>query len=266
MNRLPAFLAISLACTGCSGPEAGLPPEYRHLALPEARLRSAEARERGRALFLEHCALCHGARGDGQGERRAGLSSRPRDLTDPAWRRRVTPRRLYFAIRQGVRGTAMPSWSSLPEAEVWDLVAFLLSLTATGESGRLGHLTEATLPGGGAGHGFATAWCEICRLSYLIPCMPIASVEIAPPRSRERASLKSSQPRSAAAVRVGRGSSRRSFRPTRSHVASAGVSSDRGLPPRPGGHQAGPRAPGPQPAGGAQASAGRARGRARTGR
>ena len=58
-----------------------------------------------------------------------------------------------------------------------------------------------------------------------MPTMPIAHAEIAPPRSRERASLKSSQPGSAAAARVGRGLSRRSFRPTRSRVASAGASS-----------------------------------------
>lgn len=128
MRRLPAALAISLTFTACRGPDADLPPEYRRLEVPAERLRSAEARERGRALYQQHCALCHGARGDGQGVRRVGLSSRPRDFTDPAWRLEASPRRLYFAIREGVRATAMPSWKSLDEAETWDLVAFLLSL------------------------------------------------------------------------------------------------------------------------------------------
>jgi high-affinity iron transporter len=96
--------------------------------VPEARLRSPEARERGRAHFEARCALCHGVRADGQGVRREGLSSRPRDFTDPAWRRGTSPRRVYFAIREGVAGTAMPSWKSLDEDDAWDLVAFLLAV------------------------------------------------------------------------------------------------------------------------------------------
>ncbi len=126
MKRLPAALAISLTFTACRGGDSGLPPDYRRLEVPETRLRSAEARERGRALYHVHCVLCHGERADGQGARREGLSSRPRDFTNPSWRRQASPRGLYFAIREGVRGTAMPSWKSLDEAEAWDLVAFLL--------------------------------------------------------------------------------------------------------------------------------------------
>jgi high-affinity iron transporter len=96
--------------------------------VPEAQLRSPEARERGRTLFAQHCALCHGENADGQGARREGLSTRPRDFTDPAWAHRRSPRSVYVAIREGVRGTAMPSWKSLEAEETWDLVAFVLSL------------------------------------------------------------------------------------------------------------------------------------------
>jgi high-affinity iron transporter len=127
MRRLLAAWAISLTFTACSGGDASLPAEYRRLPVPEA-VRSPEARARGRALFVRHCALCHGERADGQGARREGLSTRPRDFTDPAWALRSSPRAVYFAIREGVRGTAMPSWRSLEAAETWDLVAFLLSV------------------------------------------------------------------------------------------------------------------------------------------
>jgi high-affinity iron transporter len=95
--------------------------------VPEERLASAQARERGRALFAEHCALCHGERADGRGVRREGLSTRPRDFTDPAWRLRTSPRAVFVAIREGVPRTAMPSWKSLDSEQTWDLVAFLLS-------------------------------------------------------------------------------------------------------------------------------------------
>jgi high-affinity iron transporter len=128
MRPRGAILAISLTFSGCSDRDRDLPPEYRRLEAPEARLRSAEARERGRALFEQHCALCHGTRADGQGVRREGLTSRPRDFTDPSWRGRASPPRIFYALREGVRGTAMPSWRSLSDGETWDLVAFLLSV------------------------------------------------------------------------------------------------------------------------------------------
>jgi mono/diheme cytochrome c family protein len=119
---------MSLAFWGCRGPDGDLPRHYREVEVPVARLRSAAAQERGRRLFLVHCALCHGERADGRGVRREGLGTSPRDFTDPSWRRRRSPRRVYFAIREGVPGTAMPSWMALEEEESWDLVSYLLSV------------------------------------------------------------------------------------------------------------------------------------------
>jgi mono/diheme cytochrome c family protein len=117
-----------LGCTGCSGPDAELPAAYRGMEVPATRLASAEARARGRALFLESCALCHGEHADGRGMRREGLGRPPRDFTSPTWRRSASPRRVYFAIREGVRGTAMAAWKgALDEEQTWDLVAYLLS-------------------------------------------------------------------------------------------------------------------------------------------
>ncbi|HLK10612.1 MAG TPA: cytochrome c [Candidatus Binatia bacterium] len=116
-----------LASSGCSGGDRDLPAIYRRLPVPAARLASPAARRRGAALFAEHCALCHGERGDGRGVRHEGLSTAPRDFTDPAWQQRTSPRRAFFAIREGVPGTAMPSWRALDDAQTWDLVARVLS-------------------------------------------------------------------------------------------------------------------------------------------
>lgn len=127
MKRLCGLVAMSLAFLACKGPDSGLPEAYRRLAVPAARLESPEARERGRALFLEHCALCHGDRADGRGVRRQGLSSQPRDFTDAAWRERTSPRRVFFVIREGSAGTAMPAWKALDDGEIWDLMAYLLA-------------------------------------------------------------------------------------------------------------------------------------------
>jgi mono/diheme cytochrome c family protein len=120
--------ALSLAFSACKGRDSDLPERYRGRPVPEARLRSADAQARGRKLFLEHCVLCHGENADGQGVRREGLSSAPRDFTDSAWRRRVSPRHVFYTIREGSPGTPMPAWKTLNDDETWDLAAYLLAV------------------------------------------------------------------------------------------------------------------------------------------
>jgi hypothetical protein len=61
-------------------------------------------------------------------EARVGFAKAPANFTDLAWRRRVTARRVFFVIREGVHGTPMPAWNWLSTDETWDLVAYLLSL------------------------------------------------------------------------------------------------------------------------------------------
>lgn len=118
---------ISLDC-GDGGMDGDLPREYRTIEVPNAWLSSEEARARGRSLFQANCALCHGERGNGQGLRREGLTSQPRDFTDPRWRASASPRRVFFAIREGLDGTPMPSWKALPEPDAWAITAHVLSL------------------------------------------------------------------------------------------------------------------------------------------
>lgn len=129
-SRLAAALLMWLVSPGCGDGDRDLPAPYRDVAIPEARMTSATARDRGRALFQANCALCHGVRGDGRGQRRAGLDMPPRDFTDPAWRQQTSARRVFFAIREGLSGTPMPAWKSLSEQDAWDLTAFLLSIEA----------------------------------------------------------------------------------------------------------------------------------------
>lgn len=79
-------------------------------------------------MFLERCAICHGTRADGHGMRSEGIEPAPRDFTNPDWRAATSPRRVFFAIRQGVAGTAMPAWTTLTEEQTWDLAAYVLSV------------------------------------------------------------------------------------------------------------------------------------------
>jgi high-affinity iron transporter len=120
---------MSVGLPGCADSDGDLPREYRRLAIPGARLASVEARTRGQTLFLNHCALCHGERGDGRGPRREGLTRSPRDFTSAAWRRSTSPRRVFHAIREGLPDTPMPNWKALSEEDAWDMTAYVLSLS-----------------------------------------------------------------------------------------------------------------------------------------
>lgn len=133
MNKgliLVPFLAASV--WACSEERDLLPAPYRDVAVPEQRLTSSGARQRGRVLYLKHCVLCHGEHADGQGVRQTALSTRPRDYSDPAWRTQASPRSVYYTLREGVQGTAMPAWNVLSEDETWDLVAYVLGVAEEG--------------------------------------------------------------------------------------------------------------------------------------
>jgi len=118
-TRRRRWLAMLLVLSACEAAEPSAPAGFD----------APEARVRGRALFLVHCAICHGERADGQGPRRGSLVPPPASFRDPSWRERTTPARVYRSIRAGVRGTPMASWKPvLDEQQTWDVVAYLLGV------------------------------------------------------------------------------------------------------------------------------------------
>ena len=113
-------LALLLAAAACGG-KTPVPPG--------GLLESAAARERGRIAYLDHCALCHGVAADGHGVRQQGLSGPPANFTLATWRSSTTPGEVFEVVREGKRGTSMPSWRSLSEDSTWDIVAYLWSVS-----------------------------------------------------------------------------------------------------------------------------------------
>jgi mono/diheme cytochrome c family protein len=79
-----------------------------------------EAVTAGGLIYQGHCLQCHKADAQGDGRKKPSLR------TDRI--RAVTDGDLEWFLRQGDLGHGMPSWSSLPEAQRWQLIAYLRSL------------------------------------------------------------------------------------------------------------------------------------------
>ncbi len=56
-----------------------------------------------------------------------------RDLEVPVERlASAEPLHVFYAVREGVRGTAMASWKALDEDQTWDAVAYVTSIAGSG--------------------------------------------------------------------------------------------------------------------------------------
>jgi len=98
--------------------------EHKKNPFPE----TDEVLNQGRQVYLQSCALCHGA--DGRGETYIGRNMYPpaMDMTSPHvqhW----SDAELFWIIQNGVRLTGMPSWrSSISETDTWKLARFIHTL------------------------------------------------------------------------------------------------------------------------------------------
>jgi len=95
--------------------------------------------ERGRLLYQETCASCHGVSGNGRGPASAGLDPPPIAFTDVDRARQRSIMGLYQVIDQGIDGTAMPGFSQLSSDDRWALAFYSGSVAfeAVDEGARL---------------------------------------------------------------------------------------------------------------------------------
>jgi mono/diheme cytochrome c family protein len=77
----------------------------------------------GAKIFAEHCAECHGE--DAQGKTQ-GKHVRPNLHADRI--KQARPGELFWLLTNGSQKNGMPSWSRLPDAQRWQLIAFLKQL------------------------------------------------------------------------------------------------------------------------------------------
>jgi high-affinity iron transporter len=82
----------------------------------------------GEPLYEQHCAACHGLRGQGNGSAGKGLIPPPADLTAAKSRRKLDAV-LANMIEHGKPGTEMAAWNGrLADREIADLVAYIRAL------------------------------------------------------------------------------------------------------------------------------------------
>lgn len=84
--------------------------------------------ERGRSLYAAQCASCHGAAGAGDGPLAASLEPPPIAFTDAERAGSRSVMALFQVISQGVAGTSMASFETLPEEDRWALAFYVGSI------------------------------------------------------------------------------------------------------------------------------------------
>jgi len=84
--------------------------------------------ERGRQLYAEDCAACHGPSGGGDGPSAPGMVPPATSFRD-ARLNVLSPHHVFGAIDFGVEGTAMPSYGwALPAEDMWDMAFFVMTM------------------------------------------------------------------------------------------------------------------------------------------
>jgi mono/diheme cytochrome c family protein len=140
------------------------------IPVPPRPLADAASLERGRDLYGQNCAACHGA--DGRAQKpyndQGGRQVAARDLTAPwTFRRGGDPEQIWLRITTGITPGAMPSFAdALTPGERWDLVNYVVSLARTPPwepGGKLlgpGHEADPVKRGGYLAH---YEMCSLCH-------------------------------------------------------------------------------------------------------
>ena len=128
-----AAAAVGIGCWIALPPMAvdAYPTTYRRPVVPYNAISIAS----GLGLYGQHCAVCHGASGRGDGPAGVGLPKRPADLTAPHTADH-TAGDLFWWLTQGIPRGGMPGFAGqLSEEECWDVINYLRAL-ASAEQGR----------------------------------------------------------------------------------------------------------------------------------
>ena len=137
MKKIIIFLFVAFLVFGSSHVFADKPdkaqcPQKRttpaapakYLELKNPLEVTAKRLKKGELLYLKkaqpiQCVHCHGARGDGTGD--LGLQANPpaRNFTCTETMKNVLDGQMFWAIKNGIEGTAMPAYSDFADWQIW---------------------------------------------------------------------------------------------------------------------------------------------------
>ena len=75
----------------------------------------------GRRIYSDHCSKCHGENAEGTTEKRPSLKSQ-------RVQQQATVGDLHWLLVNGLMKKGMPSWSKLPDPQIWQVITYLKSL------------------------------------------------------------------------------------------------------------------------------------------
>jgi mono/diheme cytochrome c family protein len=136
-----AALALAAGCTNQDKPASRMPPPSTGsvaVADTKSPAKPSAPQDRGEALYAQHCAACHGAKGDGLGLAATFLFPKARDFRAGRFRLVSTSNGvptqadLEQVLARGMPGSAMISWGHLSEADRTLLAQHVMKLRRDG--------------------------------------------------------------------------------------------------------------------------------------
>jgi mono/diheme cytochrome c family protein len=90
--------------------------------------------ERGKSLFVQYCASCHGPAGKGDGPAASVLNPKPKNLTDKTYMATLKDEYVLDLVQKGGAGVGKsplmpPLGSQLKEGDIRDVIAYLRNLS-----------------------------------------------------------------------------------------------------------------------------------------
>ena len=107
------------------------PPKYKQKINP--LLATTQDIEKGKLLYQVEakptaCKMCHGIRGNGNGILARRLEPAPRNFTCKETMETISEGQLFWIIKNGSKGTAMPSHKfTLSDRDIWQIIFYLKS-------------------------------------------------------------------------------------------------------------------------------------------